>query len=525
MASNLTSLLPWLVSKGSEATPNPAISIPLPGGSNSSAALNSASDAAHNMYKNIVEGLDENGDLASFALQHYMLALLSCPVEVVLTLSEVQFQRRGDEESYDPANLDSYVSVAASTVKYDPSRLPPLDAGFLENLHELVENENEGWMALLKGHFTYFCQNIAFQYLQPALEEGINDILDVFEDRNPWTYILSNVVVGGFLSPLELARTRLIVQASSSSRRKYYGPIHALHAVASENNAYSHPIQVQSSSASSSPPKNPVHSPSVATIGTLYAPRHLIPSLLIHAIRPSLRLLSESILSNELGLSSDFNPILFRVSRLGMMLMECAILTPFEIARKRLQVQRMSARIDYGQSSGPQEPATPFDAVVEVQTRYYSGLWDTIGSIIQEEGAAPPIVRRTAKRARKRGLGSGYAATEHSDWQTVTNEEIVEQPTDRMKKTGSAGSVNPWSWDGDETAFGPSSSASSARSSVQNPRASTIKEKRKPSSGGGNGGVWKGVKSVYRGFWARYAQDVVAYVFSEMSSARVDEFW
>ncbi|KAI8807426.1 hypothetical protein BJ742DRAFT_812687 [Cladochytrium replicatum] len=520
MASNLTSLLPWLVSKGSESTPNPAISIPLPGGSNPSAALASASDAARNMYKNILEGLDENGDLAGFALQHYMLALLSCPAEVVLTLCEVQFQKRGDDESYDPANLDSYVSVAASSVKYDASKLPPLDAGFLENLHELVENENEGWMALIKGHFTYFCQNIAFQSLQPALEEGINDALDVFEDRNPWTHVLSNVVVGGFLSPLELARTRLIVQASSSSRRKYYGPIHALHAVASENNAFSHPIQMQSS-ASSAPPLNPAHTPSVATISTLYAPRHLIPSLLIHAIRPSLRLLSDSIISNELGLSSNFNPILFRVSRLCMMLMECAILTPFEIARKRFQVQRMSARIDYGQSSGPQDPATPFDTVVEVQPRYYSGLWDAIGSIIQEEGAAPPIVRRTAKRARKRRLGSGYAAN-----QTVANEEIVEPPVERMKKTGSAGSANPWSWDDDDTAFGPSpSSSAGARSSGQTPRASIIKEKRKPASSGGNGGVWKGVKSLYRGFWARYAQDVIAYVFSEMNAARVDEFW
>jgi hypothetical protein len=48
------------------------------------------------------------------------------------------------------------------------------------------------------------------QVLQPNLEELMLDLLDVFEDTDPGVNIFSNMVIGGLLSPLELARTRSV---------------------------------------------------------------------------------------------------------------------------------------------------------------------------------------------------------------------------------------------------------------------------------------------------------------------------
>lgn len=52
---------------------------------------------------------------------------------------------------------------------------------------------------------------MAEQILQPNLEELLLDFFDVFEDTDPGINIFSNMLVGGLLSPLELARTRWVL--------------------------------------------------------------------------------------------------------------------------------------------------------------------------------------------------------------------------------------------------------------------------------------------------------------------------
>lgn len=46
--------------------------------------------------------------------------------------------------------------------------------------------------------------------LQPMLEEGLNEMLDLYDDVNPTTHIGTHMLVGGLLSPLEMARTRCV---------------------------------------------------------------------------------------------------------------------------------------------------------------------------------------------------------------------------------------------------------------------------------------------------------------------------
>jgi hypothetical protein len=58
------------------------------------------------------------------------------------------------------------------------------------------------------GQLATFLHLMTEQVLQPNLEELMLDLLDVFEDTDPGVNIFSNMVIGGILSPLELARTR-----------------------------------------------------------------------------------------------------------------------------------------------------------------------------------------------------------------------------------------------------------------------------------------------------------------------------
>lgn len=63
-------------------------------------------------------------------------------------------------------------------------------------------------MPINAGHLTHFTFRTLYHFIQPNLEEVLNDALDVFEDANLLTRTLSHVVTGTLLSPFELVRTR-----------------------------------------------------------------------------------------------------------------------------------------------------------------------------------------------------------------------------------------------------------------------------------------------------------------------------
>ena len=48
----------------------------------------------------------------------------------------------------------------------------------------------------------------------------------MYDDVQPVTLVASNSIVGLCLSPLELVRTRLIIQSGSVHRKKYSGAFH-----------------------------------------------------------------------------------------------------------------------------------------------------------------------------------------------------------------------------------------------------------------------------------------------------------
>ncbi|KAJ3005062.1 hypothetical protein HKX48_000885 [Thoreauomyces humboldtii] len=390
-----------------------------------------------------------NADLASFALRNYVLAVLTSPLQLVETLAEVQYQRReGDDDHVVVERQGSELGVDEPA----EHQLPPLQDGVWDNLREIVESDGEGWTSLLKGHFTNFSFNASFAILQPTLEEAINDAFDVYEDTHPATLIASHVIVGGLLSPLELVRTRLIVQPSSSSLKKYYGPFHALHAVTTEE---------------------------PTGFASLYSLRHLIPSLIISGLSPFLRLVSRMVIAERLGLDPTFTPALHHLATLALMAVEVGIVSPFEMARKRIQVQRMTLGTTDA-TRGPQA----FSTSVQVSPRYYSGIMDCIASIVTGEGG-----RNRTRRPSLPPVPSPSASSSHL---TFANEwhQIHDADADyRMYEA----------------------SARRARGGRSTGLVASV------------GRFASGVRTLYRGFWARYATRVVVYAFDEISQA--DDTW
>ncbi|KAJ3299324.1 hypothetical protein HK104_009349 [Borealophlyctis nickersoniae] len=444
---------------------------------------------------------DGQQDLASFALQNYVLAVLSSPLTVVETLSEVQYQKRDDGDEEADGETPSAVE-----------KLQPLQGGVWENVREIVEFQGEGWTGLLKGHFTNFLFNASYTVLQPALEEAINDVFDVYEDTNPATLVLSHVVVGGLLSPLELIRTRLIVQPSHS--KKYYGPIHAIHAIAAEE------------------PNG---------LSSFYSSRHLIPSVILHGLNPLLRLVSEHIIADELGLDPTFTPVLYRVATLAFMAIEVAVVTPLDMARKRIQVQKLGqihSRFrprrresdgDADKASDTTSVASPsaFEPCVEVSSKHYGGVLDALKSIVAEEGGKAK--KRKAKKRKTRdalrgpvvggppGLGSPLPGRggrydidgSMEDWRKVWGEGSA----DPAQTAGTLLHDDPFARPG------PGLSGSSYRSRDAYGMGHPSKEPRSSDTGGYFGALGRfgsGVKTLYRGFWARYISRVVIYAFEEI---------
>ncbi|KAJ3183196.1 hypothetical protein HDU85_002222 [Gaertneriomyces sp. JEL0708] len=399
-----------------------------------------------------------NQDLAAHLLKYYFLAVLSSPLGVVEALAECQYQPSAQSDDLSEAT--------------DQQNLPMLQSGTWENIRDVVETETEGgWGALLKGHFTEFLFTISYDSVQPMLEESLNDLFDVYEDENVWTRCSSSAIVGALLSPLELVRVRLITQ--SSVQKTYYGPLHALHLIANVPNS--------------------------SLLGALYPPEHLLPSVLIHFLSPLVRTLTLQYLAEEFGIDREFSPTVWHFCAVAAIGMECIITGPFELARKRLAIQkkrekrRLSRRDIYetsvAEAPQPQE-SNMYQTCVTPSPKQYSGVWDVISSVLSSEGGKA----RSSRRRRLR----------HTPRPSTPSRSGAESPSHR---SSSLSQYNDWH------KIDSAGLHDDSRYSVD------------PNTGLGAGSRrwYAAVKSLYRGFWARYAQKLVRYAVDE--AGRGEDEW
>ncbi|KAF9991158.1 hypothetical protein BGZ75_004643 [Mortierella antarctica] len=221
------------------------------------------------------------------------------------------------------------------------------------------------------GQYTNWVYEILHLFAQPTLEATLNDTFDLYDDTIPLvnldrvgpnmaTMITSHLVVGFILSPLELVRTRLVVQTADPKQRKYSGLLNCLSTIISEEGFLA-----------------------------LWGGVNFVPTILYHTLTPLFTNSIPLIIDRVFGVSAMDSPMLYALAELGLDTLDLLIRLPLETVRKRLQIQ-IQAKI----------PGKRYETVVETRTRPYAGVIDCVKKIIQEEGGVGHKGRSSRRRRR-----------------------------------------------------------------------------------------------------------------------------
>ena len=183
--------------------------------------------------------------------------------------------------------------------------------------------------------------------------------------------VLSHVVTTVFLSPLDLIRTRLIVQSAQPQHRKYNGPLHAIKKILEEEGGL---------------------------WTTYFHPHLLVPALLEGIFRPLLFLSSPLIISRFLRIEPSSSPVTFALAELFLGTFALLITIPIETIRKRLQIQIRAEFVRGGRIGGI---GKAWRTCVEVRPKPYNGVVEAIYRIITEEAGHIPRRRRRSQVGRE----------------------------------------------------------------------------------------------------------------------------
>ncbi|KAI3622048.1 hypothetical protein WG66_015640 [Moniliophthora roreri] len=344
--------------------------------------------------------------LKSFSMQ-YTSTAIAMPWEVARTLLQVQYlpkdnaedviEEESDDSSSEDDADDSYFADpdATPTLPTPPSpprlkekdKLPqtspilPPTLSPLALLRNLSIHPNEGYSSLFKALLTSTIADSFSAFLQPT----IHNLLSAIFLQSPHSSdlvlpITSHLLTGLILSPLDVVRTRLIVQSaspppkhSSSEYEHYTGPLDALTRIP------------------------PSHS---------FTRTHLlIPTLLEHSLRPLLALTLPSLIASTFHLHpyGPHDTIIWGLVELASSCVGLLVTLPIETIRKRLQVQ--------GDEGGKQ-----LYTCVPTRPRPYVGVVDCLYRIIKEEqGYLSPPLLPPSKRSRSmsRSMSRTMSSSSH----------------------------------------------------------------------------------------------------------------
>ncbi|KAG0230273.1 hypothetical protein BGW42_001071 [Actinomortierella wolfii] len=236
-------------------------------------------------------------------------------------------------------------------------QLAPIEGGVWTAITALSKHPTEGWLSLWKGQFTNWIYEMLHLFAQPTLEATLNDTFDLYDDTIPLvhldhvgpniaTMVTSHLVVGFILSPLELVRTRLIVQTADPTKRKYSGMFNCISTIIAEEG-----------------------------VGALWGGVNLFPTLIYHTLTPLLTNSIPLIIDRVFKISAADAPFMYALAELGLNTLDLLIRLPIETVRKRLQIQ-IQAKV----------PGRRYETVVETRKRPYVGVVDCVYRIIKEEG-------------------------------------------------------------------------------------------------------------------------------------------
>ncbi|TFY53489.1 hypothetical protein EVJ58_g9426 [Rhodofomes roseus] len=253
-------------------------------------------------------------------------------------------------------------------------------------IKQLGRFRSEGWLSLWKGLLTTTVHEALYNGLQPSCHAILQYILSpIFPSLSSASSSLllpvaSHTLAGFILSPLQLVRTRLIIQSANPRFRTYSGPIDALSQILAHEGG--------------------LH-------GVYLHPHLLIPTLLEHTLRGLIPLTLPALIASYLGfgthLSPDMHPVLWNISELLGDFAGSLIMLPIETIRRRLQAQVRGT-------------AKPLRACVEVRPAPYNGVVDALWHIITEERSDLPLRTRARRKSKGKAKEGAVEEEEKSSW-------------------------------------------------------------------------------------------------------------
>ncbi|PWN92530.1 mitochondrial carrier [Acaromyces ingoldii] len=300
--------------------------------------------------------------------------------------------------------------------------MPVVVRGGVWEMIKAVGRGKEGWLGLWKGSLTTFVLEMATSTLQPI----VTTVLSVFSPsaltplplpyaphpyRSLSLLVVSHLVTGILVSPLDLVRTRLVVQSTLPPHRKYRSPWDALRQILHEEGGWR----------------------------TIYLhPNLLIPTVLDFTLRPLLSLSAPILIEHKLRIDPNTSPVAYALADFVLSTLALVFTLPIETVRRRLQIQ---ARAPWGMKpdkihgSRPAVPHTrsssssvpkvkngssaatalasatgaaplpalsrPLRTCVETRPRPYIGVTEAIYRILTEETSTTPVPRDPAARRRR----------------------------------------------------------------------------------------------------------------------------
>ncbi|EKM83485.1 hypothetical protein AGABI1DRAFT_110137 [Agaricus bisporus var. burnettii JB137-S8] len=230
----------------------------------------------------------------------------------------------------------------------------------------------EGWLALWKGLLTSTIAEMLSTSIQPSINQFLQSLflpsMSPFHQPPVFLPIASHVLTGILISPLDLVRTRLIVQSFATRHRVYSGPIDALQKILRDEGGLK---------------------------GIYLHPNLLIPTLLDSTIRPIVYFALPTIIASYFGtahITEESHPLAWGCTELAASCIGLLVTLPIETIRRRLQVQVRGT-------------AEPIKGCVELRPAPYNGVVDAFWHILTEERSDLPITPRRARRRNSKKDG------------------------------------------------------------------------------------------------------------------------
>lgn len=304
-------------------------------------------------------------------------------------------------------------------------QMAPMQGGLLDILSQIIKHPSEGWQSLLKGQRVGWVYDLLRTSLQSTLEHHLNDLFGLYDDTIPLmhldsvtgnlsTMLASHIAVGLLLSPLEIMRTRMIVQSSGPTEGPYRGVYRSWRSLIQDEDG----------------------------LQSIYlSALNVFPSILYHGLTPLLHYTAPILIDRTCHISAADHPILYGAATFGLSVFALLLTMPLETIRKRLHCQIGAFRRHRQPStSSSTVAAAAFQTTVPLRPVYYHGILDALYKIMKEEGSSSvSATTATATASERKAI---YTTTfSSSDEDDDTNYQVQRPVNEGRKKVTSAWGV------------------------------------------------------------------------------------